>query len=233
MRMERNFGSITSQSNKSNDAKKAAAVKRKQNIMMFLSVFLVLLIIFLGFAKMLSPDVDITLGDDSANYQEEENMNEVDSRLKELQDEDDAEFSDEAGLIEEDGLVKIPIKEKSVQEEAPQDGNLLNELKAEIEQESRKETITPAAEQTVQPAPVLPASVSKTYRVYVGMYSSQAQAEVARGILQDAGLGVTPNIKQISGGYTLQVGAFSSKDAANNLSNKLLMNNYPSRVVSD
>ena len=65
------------------------------------------------------------------------------------------------------------------------------------------------------------------------MYSSQTQAEVARGILQDAGLGVTPAIKQVGGGYTLQVGAFSSKESANNLSNKLLMNNYPSRVVSD
>ena len=62
---------------------------------------------------------------------------------------------------------------------------------------------------------------------------TQAQAEVARGILQDAGLGVAPNIKQIPGGYTLQVGAFGSKDAANVLSNKLLLNNYPARVSSD
>ena len=62
------------------------AMKKKQSITMFLSVFAILLIIFLGVAKILSPDVDITLGDESNQASiEEDYQGGVDSRLKDLQ----------------------------------------------------------------------------------------------------------------------------------------------------
>lgn len=206
--------------------------KKKLSTMTFLSVFAVLLIIFLGFAKLVSPDVDISLGDDSTSSSYDSDMDDsyhggVDSRLKKLKDEDDGNLGNPDAEVEEDGLVKIPQKhDEEVAEKSPKEP-----VATQPETPEKQVQAEAPAPQTASPAPTPQPAV--TYRVLVGMYSTQAQAEVAKGILQDAGLGVTPRIRQINSGYTLQVGAFSSKESATNLSNKLLMNNYPARVVSE
>ena len=243
MRVEKD--SVKSMNNKAfgEVTRKQPHLPKKQNVSMFMSIFIVLLIVFLGFAKMLSPDIDITLGDDSYNSQEEDNLREVDSRLKALQAEDDGMLSEEdAALIEEDGYVLIPKGREASSEPAENmpaenEPNVTETVNPDAHADSPVHVSGPSEPvQAPVAAPVVSVPVAptlKTYRVYVGMYSSQSQAEVARGILQDAGLGVAPNIKQIGGGYTLQVGAFNSKDAASALANKLLMNNYPARVSSD
>ena len=213
--------------------------RKKWSTMTFLSVFGVLLIIFLGFAKLMSPEIDISLGDDETIQTESESDSAdayhrgVDSRLKDLQQEDEGAAQNPDAAVEEDGLVKIP---KHSNEASGENIDGLPEPVATAPQEtSHHQQTTPQqttgqSEQQVPPTPTQP---SVTYRVVVGMYATQAQAEVARGILQEAGLGVTPRIKQIGNGYTLQVGAFSSRDAATSLSNKLLTNNYPARVTTD
>ena len=207
--------------------------RKKWSTMTFLSVFGVLLIIFLGFAKLMSPDVDISLGEDEDVQMEDVDNSgyhgEVDARLKDLQREDDGELVQNSdAAVEEDGLVRIPKKNEEpvspkTEDSIPPVEQPSGEVKSH--QPSEAQVPTPTAPQ---------AQPSVTYRVFVGMYATQAQAEVAKGILQEAGLGVTPRVRQSGSGYTLQVGAFSSKEAATNLSNKLLMNNYPARVaVSD
>ena len=212
------------------DYEKKTENRKKMSTMTFLSVFAVLLIIFLGFAKLISPDVDITLGDESTSRYESDGDESyhggVDSRLKALKEEDDGNLTNPDVAVEDDGLVKIPKKhDEEVIQEPQKDG-----IAHQEDPVKQVQTEVPH-QQEASPAPTpLPAV---TYRVFVGMYSTQAQAEVAKGILQDAGLGVTPRIRQISNGYTLQVGAFSSKESATNLSNKLLMNNYPARVISE
>lgn len=216
---------------------------RQQNIMMFLSIFVVLLLIFLGVARLLSPDIDITLGDEhsKSNIDEEYTNSGIDPRLKALQKEDEMRSlpNENASEIEEDGIVKIPKQEdrslSPLEEEKLQTSNNTPTtgvtIAPPVPAEAEIITLRPnASNDTSVSAISVP---QQTHRVYVGMYSTQAQAEVARGILQDAGLGLTPHIKQTAGGYTLQVGAFSSKTTATNLSNKLLMNNYPARVVSE
>lgn len=213
--------------------KKKIVKNKKQSLMMFISIFFVLLLIFLGFAKLMSPDVDIAIGEDNVNAESAEDTfygksGNVDERLKALQDEDDGNGSvSNDSKTEEDGLVKIPEKSsKSTAEES----KIEQEIDA-IDEPVKKQptaTTTPTPVQKVQPV-----QSTVTARVVVGFYNTQAQADVARGILQDAGLGVTPHIRPMGAGYTLQVGAYSSKESANNLANKLLMNNYPARVVVD
>lgn len=205
--------------------------RKKQSIMMFISVFMVLLIIFLGFAKIMSPEVDITIGDDSAQTQFDvtQEVSGVDARLKQLQEEDESNAPSLEEITEEDGLVKIPKTKKedtlsTIKDEEP--------VATKQPEETHANQVTTAPAPT--PAPTEPAIQNTvTYRVYVGSYTSQAQADVAKGILQEAGLGVVPHIKLVNGTYTLQVGAYSSKTSAQNLANKLLMNNYPARVVSE
>ncbi len=232
------------------DYQNKVATQKKQTITMFASIFLVLLIVFLGVVRMLSPDVDISLGEDRNNQNQEEDYTEqygVDSRLKALQQEDDAVGMSSEAATEDDGLVKIPkTEDKSflalhddepvatdrVSDNIGTQGQVTTDphpISSSASPTALQKGITdhsPAAQHDVVNQP-------KTYRVYVGMYSSQSQAEVARGILQDSGMGLTPVIKQAAGGYTLQVGAFSKKETASNLANRLLNNNYPARVVTD
>lgn len=213
--------------------KKKIVKNKKQSLMMFISIFFVLLLIFLGFAKLMSPDVDIAIGEDNVNAESAEDTfygksGNVDERLKALQNEDDGNgsVSDDA-KTEDAGLVKIPEKSSKATAE---------ESKIEQEIDSIDEPIKKQSTASNAPAPVQkaqPVQSTVTARVVVGFYNTQAQADVARGILQDAGLGVTPHIRPMGAGYTLQVGAYSSKESANNLANKLLMNNYPARVVVD
>lgn len=202
---------------------------KKQTFMMFISIFFVLLLIFLGFARLMSPDVDITIGDDSnqeLRFEEFSNKSRVDGRLRALQEEDEGLTSE--AKTEEDGLVKIPEHKKATAEEEKKEDSIKLDEETVKKAPKPETAIRPAAEDT---APVPQAAPAVTARVVVGSYNTQAQAEVAKGILQEAGLGVNPHIRQIGGAYTLQVGAYSSKDAATNLANKLLMNNYPARVI--
>jgi len=211
---------------------------KKQTFMMFISIFFVLLLIFLGFARLMSPDIDISIGEDSTNIETDYGddntgrAGSVDDRLKALQEEDETTVE---AKTEEDGLVRIPEHKSHIKDE---------ELKHEdsIVPEEVQKPMKKPEEQAKAPAPqAAPAPTatpvhtttapSITARVVVGYYNTQAQADVAKGILMESGLGVTPHIKQMGAGYTLQVGAFSSKDTANNVANKLLMNNYPARVI--
>lgn len=234
MRIEN--GSVQNNNDKMsyNEYKNKLAVNKRQNIMMFTSIFLVLLLVFLGVARIMSPDIDITLGEDTNRQEtpEDEYSHGIDSRLKALQQEDEMkETNNPENAIEEDGLVKIPKHEdKSISETNEEEPVVTQHTEKELLKKEEHEDINPQAP-TAPTAPTTP--VAKTYRVIVGSYSTREQAEVARGILQEAGLGVSPNIKSVGGTFTLQAGAFSSQDSANNLSNKLLMHNYPARVVSE
>ena len=213
------------------DYKNKTEKSQKQTILMFISVFMVLLLVFLGFAKIMSPEVDIAIGDDSSQtqYQEEDDIYQggVDHRLKQLQEEDEGIGVEEV-VAEDAGVVKIPKKTENAENTTEEAITLEEPEKKEQAAEAPTPSI-PAATQTAAET----ATPSVTYRVVVGMYNTPAQADVAKGILQDSGLGVTPHVRQMGSGYTLQVGAYSSKDSANNLSNKLLMNNYPARVVTE
>ena len=100
------------------DYKKKNEKNQKQTILMFISIFMVLLLVFLGFAKIMSPDVDIAIGDESTQmqYEEEDDSYQggVDHRLKKLQEEDDGVgLASEEVVAEDAGVVKIPKKEEN------------------------------------------------------------------------------------------------------------------------
>ena len=206
---------------------------------MFVSIFFVLLLIFLGFAKIMSPDVDIAIGEDNvtteidASNTEYSRSGNVDDRLKALQQEDEATEVAPEVKTEDGGLVKIPTTNKKNEEEVKQEPEVTLEEEPVKKQEVQQQTPnnTAPAPQTTQTHSATPVVHPISARVVVGFYNTQAQADIARGILQEAGLGVSPHIRAMGAGYTLQVGAYSSKEAANNLANKLLMNNYPARVI--
>ena len=93
---------------------------------------------------------------------------------------------------------------------------------------------TEVVEKSVTSASPLPAAAPQdaiVAKVVVGYYATDKQAEVAKSIIQDAGLGITPIVKNMGGYYTLQVGSYSSKERAQRAANELLKANFPARVV--
>ena len=235
--------------------KKRLTQKPFQGIVLFISAFFILLLAFLGMAKFMSPDVDISIGDEPEVTYEEEGVirGNVDNRLKQIQDEDNGVGAKEESMFatELDERVVIPEKETrpqaeplKVQEEAP---ILLehNQTKANEQQNIEKniqntetQTQTQTAQQAEQhqnPVPQAPVPVAsnKVYKVYVGSYSSASQAEVAKGIISESNIGVNTFVKNLNGSYTLQAGSYSSAEKAQAAANDLLRNNFPARVVAE
>ena len=187
-----------------------------EGIAIFVSAFFILLLLFLGIAKQISPDVDVTIGNNDSSDSETVGIekNEVDERLKLLQMEDST--GNEMFSPELDEKVVIPEqKEELAEKEA-----------------SPKPAETASPEPKAVQAPIAqPTTVSK---VVVGFYQTKEQADVARGIIaEETGLNISPFVRAIGGGYTIQVGSYSTRDKAQSLVNDLLRNNYPARIITE
>ncbi len=209
-----------------------------QNILtVFTTTFLIMLVFFIGAARRMTPSVDVSIGEDSAVDAKESGLGVkgfIDNRLRAIQSEDTnvmAKKVEEArNKFEEDDedeyfdktleeKVKIPVKK--VKQEVKQ----VTQDVQQVQQEHKTVTTAP-------PKPVeIPSAYNPVIKVVVGSYSSIDQAKVAQSILQEAGLGVTPFVKNIQGTYTLQVGSFSSEAKAQSLANELLKHNYPARII--
>lgn len=229
---------------------------KKYGLRLFFWAFCILLLIFLGIAKTMSPDVEITLGDDSSNtetttMETDEYMprGEIDDRLRAIQMEDDASPLGSDNLSVEDGeKVSIPEHNKSeaVENRLPEEllgqkavKDVVGHVQSPVEGLNRQDTSAHQVQQnhpsqTAAPAPAAaptPAVPTVTARVIVGNYPTTEQAEVAKGILQEAGLGVTPFVRKMGSGYTLQVASYSSKEKAMSVAESLLNQNFPAKVI--
>ena len=207
-----------------------------QNILtVFTTTFLIMLVFFIGAARKITPNVDVSIGEDSAVDAKESGLGVkgfIDNRLKAIQSEDSnimtKKIEEARNKFEEDDedeyfdktleeKVKIPVKK--VKQEVKQ-------VAQEVQQSQEQKTVAQP------PKPVeIPTAYNPVVKVVVGSYSSIDQAKVAQSILQEAGLGVTPFVKNIQGTYTLQVGSFSSEAKAQSLANELLKHNYPARII--
>ena len=97
---------------------------------------------------------------------------------------------------------------------------------------SEKEATPKPAETASKPPKAEPtAAPAVTSKVVVGYYSSKEQAEVAKGIIAESGLNISPFVRSIGGAYTIQVGSYSTREKAQAVVNDLLKNNYPARIL--
>ncbi len=215
--------------------KKKKKSSSKKSMTIFLVTFFATLLIFTFVAKQLTPNVDVTIGEDTDMEAKETGLGVkrfIDDRLKMIQMEDNS-----AGVSKRDSDKNIVSAEDENFDSFAED---LDErvylpkkkpAKEEVAEKPAKETVTPP-----RPKPndeINPFDAPKMSKVFVGYYSSVEQAKVAQGILMDADLGVTPFIKNMGGAFTLQVGSYSSKIKALELANELLRNNFPARVVQE
>ena len=237
--------------------KKRLSKNPHQNFVLFISAFFILLLAFLGMAKIMSPDVDIAIGDEPEVTYEQEGIvrGNVDDRLKRIQDEDNGLGASAESTLQPELDEKVVIPEKKqeseplkVQEDLPvvlehtkpqerhsaqnNENNVQTQPK-KVEEFKTQDDLTRPNAAPVPPASLLSSAAPKTYKVYVGNYASAAQAEVAKGIISESNVGVNPFVKNVNGSYTLQAGSCSSSDKANSVANDLLKNNFPARVVAE
>ena len=217
------------------DYKKKVKKSPNRDMMVFISVFIVGLLIILGFAKILSPNVDvaITKESDIVASDDDGSSSLVDDRLRRLKQEDERRQAEDEEMFspELDEKVVLPTRQHKTVGQIEAENSVKEE---KHEQEEIKENKTPpvAQQETSAPSPSKPEK-SVNAKVVVGYYATEKQAEVAKSIIQDAGLSVTPIVKNLGGYYTLQVGSYSTKEKAQQAANNLLKSNFPARVILD
>lgn len=231
-----------------NEYKKKVKKGPNKDLTVFISVFIVGVLIILGFAKILSPNVDVGISDDTENavtsYEDSDSQNSViDERLKRLQMEDAGKkVSDENMFSPElDEKVVLPHHSgKTVGQMEAEMADYLNSKNAETKVQETHQQTAPKEQKAAQTQagnqPSAQTSSQATTqivnaKVVVGYYATDKQAEVAKSIIQDAGLGVTPIVKNMNGYYTLQVGSYNSREKAQQAANSLLKSNFPARVI--
>ena len=221
-----------------------------KDLILFVSVFIIGVLLSLGFARVLSPNVDVTVGNNDF-FKEDVNENTssvIDERLKRIQMEDSGASVEDKEMFSPELDQKIHLPKKSApnakEEVNPKDNSLITrpekhekdmrhekDFKHEKDMRYEKEA---NAVQKPEPAPErkhIRSEQITTAKVVVGFYATEKQAEVAKSIMQDAGIGVTPIVKNMGEYYSIQVGSYSSKDRAQNAANDLIKNNFPARVV--
>ncbi len=200
-----------------------------EGIIIFVSAFFILLLLFLGIAKQISPEVDVSIGDDTEQTTADENdmyKSSVDARLKLLQEEDNSD----------DKMFNDTLEEKVV---IPEDKKTTTETSSNTQ--SGEEPITlpdteanPKPQETASPAPQnTQVQQNVSAKVVVGYYATKEQAEVAKGIIAESGMNISPFVRSIGGAYTIQVGSYTTREKAQSVVNDLLRNNYPARIIME
>lgn len=230
-----------------NEYKKKVKKSPNRDVMIFSAVFIAGVIIILGFARILSPNVDvgITVDNEVSNLVDEEQQGSsiIDDRLRrlKLEDEGKQEGDEEMFSPELDERVVLPTqKKKTVGEmeaeksESQKETTALEHKTPETKEVSKsvkaEADVKPTSTLAPKPQAPMPEQIVNA-KVVVGYYATEKQAEVAKSIIQDAGLGVTPLVKNLGGYYTLQVGSYSSREKAQQAANGLLKSNFPARVI--
>ena len=199
-----------------------------EGIIIFVSAFFILLLLFLGIAKQISPEVDVSIGDDTQQTTVDDDMykSSVDARLKLLQEEDNR--------IQDDKMFNDSLEEKVV---IPEDKEAHKTAEKQIEEEPitlPDQEANPKPEQTASPAPkTVSAQQNVSAKVVVGYYATKEQAEVAKGIITESGMNISPFVRSIGGAYTIQVGSYTTREKAQSVVNDLLRNNYPARIIME
>ena len=199
-----------------------------EGIIIFVSAFFILLLLFLGIAKQISPEVDVSIGDDTQQTTVDDDMykSSVDARLKLLQEEDNR--------IQDDKMFNDSLEEKVV---IPEDKEAHKTAEKQIEEEPitlPDQEANPKPEQTASPAPkTVSAQQNVSAKVVVGYYATKEQAEVAKGIITESGMNISPFVRSIGGAYTIQVGSYTTREKAQSVVNDLLRNNYPARIITE
>lgn len=233
--------------------KKKKDANPNRRMLIFITTFFVMLLFFTAIVKALSPNVDVTIGDESQTDAKETGLGVkrfIDDRLKSIQMEDNS-----------NGMVAGESNKKSKEYVIQDREQYARDVEEKIELPSKKNrTDIGLDEDAMYPQAVKPTSNARSQatkstvtapprpsrkdlstpfesprvsKVYVGRYSTIEQAKVAQEILMDSGLNISPFVKDVGGYYTLQVGSYTSRAKADGVASELQRNSFPARVIQE
>ena len=213
--------------------------KDLSTLKVFACSFVLMLVVFTVLINCFAPDVDVSIGDATSENIEEETpiylKKYVDDRLLAIQQEDLGQetrklsTSEKAAKIIESASAPEPKEMKPVELEIT-----VPEINITQPKDVVKNITAPVPVAPIPPVvqhPQTPVEVSATYRVYIGHYSTYDQVKIAKDIVNETDPTLNAVIKQVSNGYTLQAGVFKNKDAATTLTNNLLKEHLPARMI--
>lgn len=212
-------------------------VGSKNNIVTFVVTFFITLLVFTAVAKSLSPDVDVTIGNDSQTDAKDTGLGVkkfIDDRLKLIQMDDNSAGVSLPADENKPSRFSTNANDNSMQQteekvSVPQDSSSNAQIEDEpIVLNTKKQPPRPSAKDLSTPF-----STPVSAKVIVGRYATFEQAKVAQEILLDSGLNITPFVRSYNGGYTLQVGSYTSRAKAEELSSQLQQNNFPARIIQE
>lgn len=219
--------------------KKKVKKAPNKDMTVFISVFIIGVLIILGFAKILSPNVDVGITDENGiatESDEDSGSSIIDDRLKSLQMEDSDKKDDDSMFSPElDEKVVLPRQHRKTEGQMQaENADLMNQQLTQNVNNQTKNVQTQQQHSAPQPSVSSypsPSAEMVNAKVVVGYYATEKQAEVAKTIIQDSGLNVSPVVKNLGNYYTLQVGSYSTREKAQQAANNLLKSNFPARVI--
>lgn len=229
---------------KQNNSSRKQKVNRAKLLFVFVSTFFAVLISFLVIARMVTPNVDIP----EAATEEEEDSSEndsfrrrIDARLLGILEEEKGPQQSEVNDSKDQSATDHD-KTAQRQDEAFDDSDKVTN-KTSFDDDFFKDNnkTSPSSSPAPglrpdTPAPPVPSrtnrltaadttahqeTISPTYKVLVGSYSTPEEARLQAKDMTSQGYNVTPFVRLINGRYAVQVGSFNDVEKARSTANNL------------
>lgn len=222
--------------------KKRRNKKIVKNATIFLSIFVVCVIVLLSLIKSFSPDVDVSIGNSqSLTLNDDMNLEikSVDERLKWIQMEDEMPSVAIRNNDEEDFSRFEPDISTTMETEddySYSSKTIKQAPKPSIKEINKntienKNSISDFRAQTTQPVKtVVPLPTASVTKVYLGNYSSLDEAMLIQQKISNQVSDAAPFIRAVDNYYIVQLGSFSTKERAENFIIKIKSLGYNPKV---
>lgn len=235
---------------------------KKRLLMLFLTTFSAVLMMFLVIANLITPEIDIPALDNDydkmSDVRSSDFKKRIDSRLQQIKVDDDAptrlvekqdktkekpkkkeediikNFFANAEKIKDD-IIKLDFSgEENAEPPVPESAPDEPEvIKLEQPKPKAPKVVEKPTTPPPPPAPYPPMQVKpKRYKVLVGQFNSPEEARRLSETIAKSS-GVKPFIKNHNGRYCVQVGSYGEAQKAQNVAGGYQMKSYPVSVVND
>lgn len=213
--------------------------KDLSTLKVFACSFVLMLVVFTVLINCFAPEVDVSIGDASSDSVQQEDeapvylKKYVDNRLLAIQQEDLGQDTKKLSAGEKSvKIIEAAAAPEAVEEPVPAMQMKPVELQIVVPEINVAKTGDVVEKiQAPVPQPVVNPEITATYRVYIGHYTTYDQVKIAKDIVNETDPALNAVIKELNTGYTLQAGVFKNKEAATELTNNLLKEHLPARMI--
>ncbi len=194
----------------------------------FMGIFLIV--------QLLTPSIDVEIGDEATDDENSSVKQMIDDRLKWIQFEDNTSGTPTAKEGEQPTQEEVEYTaDKSAS--SKEDLSKTNvDLEKHFQLQKDEEPIRVPAKSIAPPTPINMPKTNTTYqmsKVYIGEFATIEQAIAAQNRVMEAQANFTPFIKNANGKFILQAGSFTSVQKAQELVQQLNSYGFSARIVQE